>query len=310
VFQRLPMDTEVGNFLSLARERMAALVFDIDDYIFDIAVYQSHDVFNQVTPEHKAILTIYSAQLRETLLACDYFIGTTFTLAQAASNLGCLSFVIRNGLSDYQVALAEKVIKRSRHPQKADGIIRIGYQPGSRTHQKDFLEVLAALIRILETFPHVRLVIQGFLEIPKVLQPFQDRIEHRPYVSWKKLLEKTAQLDLAIVPLEPHSINEAKSALKYFESGLVEVPVVASPTEDFRKAICHRTNGLLAVTEDEWFEALRLLISDGSLRRRMGKAARQDALTYYTSAAQSENTRRVFEAIVREQTRRKVKRLA
>lgn len=305
VFQRLPMDPEVGNLLSQGRKHGAALVFEIDDYIFDASLYLGQDSVKQTSPAQIAVLATRSARLCETLLACDYFIGTTSTLAKAATDLGRISFEIRNGLSDRQVTLAKKALKQQGHQQKAGGIVQIGYQSGTATHRKDFLVALPALIRILETFPQIKLVIQGFLEIPEALQPFSERIERWPYVSWERLVEVTAQLDLAIAPLEPNNLlNEAKSALKYFESGLVEVPVVASPTEDFLKAIRHGINGFLPNTEEEWYESLRLLISDGSLRRQVGITARQDVLTHYTSIAQSKNTLAVFQAILHDHATR------
>jgi glycosyltransferase involved in cell wall biosynthesis len=133
------------------------------------------------------------------------------------------------------------------------------------------------------------------------LWPYRRRIERWPYVSWQKLVGITGRLDIAIAPLEPDNLlNEAKSALKYFEPGLVEVPVVASPTEDFRRAIQSGVNGFLAANDEEWYESLRSLVSDAVLRQQMGQAAREDVLTHYTSEAQSTETLAVFQDILRD----------
>jgi glycosyltransferase involved in cell wall biosynthesis len=130
------------------------------------------------------------------------------------------------------------------------------------------------------------------------LLPFADRIERQPFVSWQKLVGATAELDVTIAPLETDGrFTEAKSALKYFEAGLVEVPIVASPTEDYRLAIRHGESGFLASSEDEWFSCLEELILDAGRRKEMGKIARKDVLTRYTSQAQSEGALAVFRSI-------------
>lgn len=301
VFQRLPLAPDIGRLLALGRERNIALVFEIDDYIFDMPILLSQDSIKRSSPADIALFAKLSEHMRETLLACDYFIGTTATLAKAAADLNRVSFVIRNGVSDRQVNVAKHALQRRSSWQKANGLIRIGYQPGTRTHRQNFAVALPGVIRILEAFPQVNLVIQGLLEMPEALRPFYNRVEQWPYVPWKKLVDVTARLDIAIAPLEPNNpYNESKSALKYFESGLVEVPVVASPTEDFRTAIRHGVNGFLASSEDEWYESLKVMIEGRLLRRQVGIAAREDVLTHYTSMAQSSTTLAVFQTILRE----------
>lgn len=297
VFQRMPMDPGIQCLLTLARERGIALVFEIDDFVFDSSVYLSQDSFKSAPAAEIAYFKSLSLRLHETLQACDYFIGTTSVLAKTAENLGHKSYVIRNGLNDRQVALAEQALRQRR---RSDGAIRVGYQPGTRTHRQDFAVAVPAVVRLLAECPQVKLVIQGPLELPEPLRPFAKRIERWRYVSWQKLVAVTARLDITIAPLEPDNLlNEAKSALKYFEPGLVEVPVVASPTEDFRAAIRHGINGFLAATPEEWYESLHSLVSDASLRTQVGQAARQDSLACYTSTAQSANTLAVFQDVLR-----------
>ena len=67
-------------------------------------------------------------------------------------------------------------------------------------------------------------------------------------------------MDINIIPLVINPFTEAKSDLKYYEAALVEVPSVASPTAVYQSAIEHGSNGFLARTSDDWYEALRNLI--------------------------------------------------
>ena len=78
-------------------------------------------------------------------------------------------------------------------------------------------------------------------------------------------------MDINIIPLVINLFTEGKSDLKYYEAALVEVPSVASPTLVYQSAIEHGSNGFLARTRDDWYEALRTLIVDSDLRRAMGK---------------------------------------
>ncbi len=297
VFQRLIADPGTRLLCSLARERGIALAFDIDDYlVFDTSLIVSH-YMKDATSAQINTATAHITSLRELLLMCNYFIGTTDTLCKAAEQAGLKSYMIRNGLNDRQVKLANWALRRKSH-RPGDGWIRIGYQPGTRTHQQDFAVALPALARILDECPQVKVVIQGSLDPPGALQKFRQRVERWPFTSWQKLVEMTAQLDIVIAPLERNIICEAKSALKYFEPGLVAVPVVASPTEDFRRAIQSGVNGFLAANDEEWYESLRSLVSDAVLRQQMGQTAREDVLAHYTSAAQSTDTLAVFQSML------------
>jgi glycosyltransferase involved in cell wall biosynthesis len=131
-----------------------------------------------------------------------------------------------------------------------------------------------ALSRILDESPQVVLALRGLLEVPDALLPYMHRIERQPYISWERLVAATAALDVAIAPLAlDNSFNEGKSALKYFESAIVRVPVVASPSEEFRLSIRHGDNGMLASSDAEWYEGLRSLVTDDTLRSRIGASA-------------------------------------
>jgi glycosyltransferase involved in cell wall biosynthesis len=53
-------------------------------------------------------------------------------------------------------------------------------------------------------------------------------------------------------------------------------------------------NGLLVRTEEEWLSALMRLLDDPELRRRLGEAARGDALAKYSTKAIAAQYRQVL----------------
>jgi glycosyltransferase involved in cell wall biosynthesis len=193
--------------------------------------------------------------------------------------------------------VAEQALTRKRIAAP-EPVIRIGYLSGTRTHQHDFEIVAEPLLQLMQDYPQVRLVICGYLDLPADFQPFAARIERHKFMPWQRLITLSATLDINIAPLDlANELNQAKSALKYFEAAAVQVLTVASPVEDFHVAITHGQNGLLATTADDWFACLKELIERPDYRVLLGENAHADALDRYTTAAQSSHTLDIFRAI-------------
>jgi hypothetical protein len=96
------------------------------------------------------------------------------------------------------------------------------------------------------------------------------------------LPSELARFDISLAPLETgNPFCEAKSELKYFESALAGSCVIASPTEPFAAAIRHGETGFLARDEDEWYDAMHLLIANASLREEMSAVALRSVLWPY-----------------------------
>jgi hypothetical protein len=185
-----------------------------------------------------------------------------------------------------------------------DTVLRIGYAGGSRTHQRDFAQVAPALARILAERPHCRLVLfrdprsgEGVVLADEfdVLLPVSAQIEWRDMVELSALPGELARFDINLAPLEPDNIFcAAKSELKYFEAALAGVPTIASPVGRLGRAIEHGRTGLLAADDAEWYEALRQLLDDAPLRRRMGRDAYHDALWRFGAPQRRERLRSLF----------------
>ena len=167
-----------------------------------------------------------------------------------------------------------------------DGLVRIGYATGTRTHQRDFSVCVDAVAEVLRKHTECRLVLFqnpgdtasliDTNEFPE-LRGIESQIEWRRAVPLAELPLEVARFDINLAPLEVgNPFCESKSELKYFEAALVDVPTIASPTGPFRRAIRHGETGSLASTQSDWHDILSELVADSEKRRRIAGAARRD----------------------------------
>ena len=96
---------------------------------------------------------------------------------------------------------------------------------------------------------------------------------------WERVL---AASDVAVVikPLDdPFQQRKAPTkVVSYMAAGL---PVVCTPSEADRRVIAHGETGFFAYEDREWHACLAALVTDPSLRERVGTAARQHVLEGY-----------------------------
>lgn len=286
---RAPLSPEIRTQVEAARERGVIVVFDVDDLMVDprLADPKIIDGIRTRNLDRRDVARHFMAT-QETLKAADFAIAPTHFLAGELQRWAVPTFVLPNGFDEETWQMA-RLAKRRRELAESDGLVRIGYAAGSRTHQRDFATIVPALARILLRYPETRLVLfrkgpwptLDLDEFPE-LAGLENQIEWREMVPVEALPGELARFDINIAPLETgNPFCEAKSELKYFESALVEVPSVCSPTDPFRRAVRHGETGFLASTEQEWVEALSRLIGDPPLRRRMGRNAYLHVLWTY-----------------------------
>lgn len=92
-------------------------------------------------------------------------------------------------------------------------------------------------------------------------------------------------LDIGVYPLPIDDWVLGKSGLKAIQYMAFALPCVATEVGTTPMLIRDGENGLLVRTEAEWEAALELLLRDPALRRRLGSAARKDAVALYSVAA-------------------------
>jgi glycosyltransferase involved in cell wall biosynthesis len=296
VLVRRSRSSEVEMLLAFADEHSIPVVCDLDDYLFDDEVLP-HSEYLRMLPSEAA--NDFIQGFRDVVLKCRYYTGSTEYLRQRAADLGLTSYLIPNGLNTTQIEMS-RIALDSTDRNGGWPHLRIGYFSGTLTHQSDFGLIAPVILRLLEEFPTLGLVVAGEFDLAQFpdFAPFMGRIEQRPYVDWTLLPAEIARVDINLIPLVLSPFTEAKSDLKYYEAAILEIPSVATPTEVFRSCIMHGFNGLLASSSDEWYDALRSLITDPGLRQLLGKRAYEHVLENYSPEVVGERAVSVYREIL------------
>ena len=288
VVYRVPMSPWLDACLTHARALGRPLVFSCDDLVFEASA-TPHDALAALPEDQRAWWLAATERYAATLRACDAFLATTEPLADAATRLGVPAFVVRNGLGEHELAVAERLRKTPPIPRPDDGRVVLAYFSGTTMHDLDFAVAAPALARVLAERPQARLRIGGHLRAHPTLATVADQVERLPFMPWPDMLAALATSDVQLAPLRlSDPFTDAKSAVKYLEAAVLGLPTIASPTDAFRRAIRSRENGLLAAIEDEWETQLLALIDDAGARRRLGNRARDDVFLHATPEAQAD----------------------
>ena len=300
VIWRAQNGPEVSHALWVARQHGIKVLFDVDDLMFDpkFASRRVIDGIRSLDLTEDEIAGHFQS-MKEVIVKADVCTCTTEELARHLRAFDCITHVLPNvfdaaALRRSRLAVRQRVAADDGAAEgavAADGIVRIGYAAGTRTHQRDFHPAAQALERILVERPQCRLVLfrdaatgRPLLDVAEFpgLAQLGDRIEWRDSVPLAELPDELARFDINLAPLEVgNPFCEAKSELKFFEAALVEVCTIASPTGPQRRAIRDKATGRLADTAQEWYDAMLELVDDPAQRRRLAHAAYLDVLVQF-----------------------------
>lgn len=293
---RVPATPQLLDLLAALRadpDPVPVLV-DLDDLIFDPSLEGALRGLDGLTTADAALWWRGVRRYRTTLEHADAFVTTTLLLAERATTLtGVPSTVLPNGVGLVMARAADAALRRGRTP----GPLRVGYFSGTDTHDHDWAEVEPAVAELLAARPDVELWLGGLLRTGPALDAVAAQVRRLPFLPWIDLVTVLRDVDVNLAPLAPDSdFNEAKSAIKWLESALVETPTVASPTPPFLAAVEHGRNGMLAADRAEWTAALTALLDDQTLRTRLGTRARRDALLRHSPHIQGDRYLSVLDA--------------
>ncbi len=281
VLHRVLYTERMKKYLECLKKNRVTVLFETDDLVYDPAFLKHMDYYTKMnTLERK----LYENGVGGEFLLDPYVqyatTSTTF-LKRKLEEKGKQVFLVKNKMSDEDVLWAEEIRQETK---RDDEYIRISYLSGTPSHNKDFATITGALVRILKEFPNVRLVLAGPLDTEDQLNQYASQIIRVPFAPRKDYFKTVASMDINVAPLElGNPFCEAKSELKFFEAGLLGVPTVAVANETYRGAINDGVDGFVAGSEDEWYEKLKMLITDEELRTRVRDNALTTALTYYTT---------------------------
>ena len=284
IFYRVPGLDSVMDLIAECRRLNIKTLWEVDDLVFDEDVLKTSSTINLLEPAEREGVINGAKLYRQAMLACDEGIASTSGLAKAMQEAGLETvYVVENALDDETLAAARSI--EGRLKKQEDGLIRIIYGSGTKTHNIDFLEAAPALANILKENPNVRFRIIGYLELPEYFDEVQSQIERIPFCNYTEYLTYLSECDISIAPLENFVFNDAKSNIKYLEASITKVASVCSPRAAFADVIVNGENGFLADNEQQWHEAFDTLIQNPELRDSMAQAAYRTVTETYSPQA-------------------------
>lgn len=296
VLMRTGWSQPVANILDAARAAHIPLVFDVDDLLF---IPSFADLFcralNDTDEETRQTFRREFSGFARVFGSCDFATASTEFIASQMRRQGKDAFVIPNGFNSTQQRLAAKAMDKPRPA----GVRYIVYMSGTRTHDRDLMQAVPALTRIVAEYPDVRFRLIGYIDETLLPPELAARTETVPFMSWKKLMRFAAQNTINIAPLDvSNPFCHAKSELKYFEAAIAGVPTVASPTDTFRRCIETGVNGFLAGDDTEWYQAFRTLLDDPARYASVRAEAMRRAQAEYSPKAIAGRAEAVYQEIM------------
>lgn len=152
----------------------------------------------------------------------------------------------------------------------------IAYMSGTRSHDRDFIEVKSALEKLLSERNDLEFRVIGRLDFDLEVSP--EKIVRIDRLSYSDYGKSFGSVDVNIAPLEDTPFNQCKSALKAIEAGFWGVPTVASKNMDYDRV---QSAGVWGVQRrDEWYDQLRRALeaaSQSDARARISQENRKVA---------------------------------
>lgn len=160
--------------------------------------------------------------------------------------------------------------------------VRIGWFGGMQ-HYDDLKIIEKVVPKILDEFKDVTFVTT--LAVPDFWQEvieIQDRFKIIPFTPiqlWPEYLGEQS-IDIMLVPLIDDRFNRGKSNIKLLEFGALGIPGVFSDVECYKEVPEHAL-GLVANSEQGWYDNIVDLIRSATLRKQLGEASRGYVQRHY-----------------------------
>jgi len=162
---------------------------------------------------------------------------------------------------------------------KGDDYCAVGWA-GSFTHGSDLAE-LRDCMHIIHEYDNTFFYScgeQGIREIMGGTVKDEQIIDLMPVhiLRYPQLLKN---FDIGLAPIIDNSFNRGKSELKAIEYGAARVPIIASAVAPYVRYVDHGKTGFVCRKPKEWKRYLKQLIENPDLRKQMGQANYEKAMT-------------------------------
>ena len=267
-------------------EHDIALLYDLDDDLLDIP--REHPDADELRPR---------ARIVERLLrvASAVWVSTP-RLKERVARVGIAAAVVPNAL-DERLWVDPPPIRPTRQVP-----VRILFM-GTTTHDVDLALVEPVLARLHQAFPgRVRFELIGVSargDLPEWVHRVPVAISRLSYPGFVNWMAQQPAWDIGIAPLADTPFNRGKSAIKVMDYAALGLAVVASDVAAYGDTMIDGVTGLVvANAEATWYEALRRLVCDPSLRFGLACGARAVWAERWTLAAQAELRHAALKAVV------------
>lgn len=106
-------------------------------------------------------------------------------------------------------------------------------------------------------------------------------------MNWNKQdeLKELSSFDIGIMPLPDDEWAKGKCGLKGLQYMALEIPTIMSPVGVNSEIIQSKVNGFLATTDDDYVNAITVLIEDEILRKKIGAEGRKTVVEKFSVKA-------------------------
>jgi glycosyltransferase involved in cell wall biosynthesis len=111
------------------------------------------------------------------------------------------------------------------------------------------------------------------------------------FIPWNKEneIEQLIQFDIGVMPLDDDDWAKGKCGFKALQYMALGIPCIASSVGVNKSIIENDRNGILCVNNQDWVNALNVLIENSVKRNEMGIHARKKVIENYSVASNSTN---------------------
>lgn len=296
IFYRVPKTKLTNSYFNEAKRLGLNVGYDIDDPIFDIPTYSNNINLDYLDVKEKIGILSSSSAFESMIRMCDYAIASTPAMLDKIKKVTNKEVYLLRNMVDSESMNVVKYINDFgvRKPKKANEFT-IVYMSGSRAHEADFRCALSGLDRILNDFEKVKLIIHGHALVGDMLkEKYPTKVKIIGFSDYYTYLESFVGVDLNIIPLVQDDFNNCKSAIRFMEAALFNVPSLISYTGDFINIVKEGFTGEFVREESEWYDKIKLFIESQNKVNTIGKAANKEVLEKYQIGLSKENVNASF----------------
>jgi hypothetical protein len=282
ILVRTSWTPELEVLLNKVKSKNIKIGYDIDDLLFE-ENHAKHLVkidYQSSSNSQKNLLFGYV--WRKVIIAklADFFITTNdFLGAKIKEYFNKEVFIIYNSLNSTQIEYSKYLDSKYKATDKNTKYL--GYFSGSSTHNQDFSLISQSLLDLLDKYENVALLVGGFIQLSSEFDKYRERIVKIPYVNFVTQLYYIRKVYINLIPLVENDFTNCKSELKYFESAILKIPSIASPTFVYSSINKRNFKNILLANQGEWTQSIEQLLTNANLYSEVSENALIDSMQYY-----------------------------